>query len=66
MTEEKIPNLTSMFNVFDTYEQAVAFRKKLMHAHLYGIYGMWKSEEKQLWVVMPLVALQAWENFQEP
>ncbi len=63
---EKIDNVVSAWNVFDTEAEALAFRKKLEHADLYGVYGMWQSKEKQLWVAMPLVALEVIANFREP
>jgi hypothetical protein len=51
--------VTSLNNVFDTFEEANAFRKTLKHPESYGLYGMYQSEDKQLWVAMPLHVLDA-------
>jgi hypothetical protein len=65
MTEEdEVENVMSL-NPFDTAEEARAFRKKLRYPEKYGIYGMYRSEEKQLWVAMPLTALEALFDFKE-
>jgi hypothetical protein len=65
MTEEdKVENVMSL-NPFDTAEEALAFRKKLRYPEQYGVYGMYRSEEKQLWVTMPLTVLKALFDFQE-
>lgn len=65
MTEKRVEHTVSIGNVFDTFDEAVAFRKKVKHPHLYGVYGMWQSEKKQLWVIMPMVALEVLSNFRE-
>lgn len=62
---EKIDNVVSI-DAFDSEAEAQAFRKKLAYPDLYGVYGMWQSKEKQLWVAMPLVALEVIANFREP
>lgn len=59
MTEKRVEHVTSLGSVFDTFEEADAFRKKLKHPEIYGLYGMYKSEDKQLWVTMPLHVLDA-------
>lgn len=58
-TEKRTEHIVSMGSVFDTSEDADAFRKKLKDPDLYGLYGMYKSEDKQLWVAMPLRVLDA-------
>ena len=53
------------FNALLTRDEALDFRKKLKHAHLYGLYGVYQTPEKQLWVVMPLKALKVINDFVE-
>lgn len=65
MTEEDEVENAMAINPFDTAEEARAFRKKLRYPELYGIYGLYRSEEKQLWVTMPLTVLKALFDFQE-
>ena len=59
---EKVESISSL-SAFDTAEEALAFRKKLKHPALYGIYGMYQSAEKQLWGVIPLAALEEMWKF---
>ena len=66
MTEEYEAEDVVSFNAFDTVEEARAFRKKLRYPEHYGVYGMYQSKEKQLWVTMPLTALKALWDFKEP
>ena len=56
----------STIHGFDTFEEANAYRKKLKNHELYGVYGIWQSETKQLWVPMPLSVLHVIMEFQEP
>lgn len=58
-TEKRTEHIVSMGSVFDTFEDADAFRKMLKKPDLYGVYGIYKSEDKQLWVAMPLRVLDA-------
>jgi hypothetical protein len=66
MTEEDEVENVMAINAFDTADEARAFRKKLRYPEQYGIYGMYQSKEKQLWVTMPLTALKALWDFKEP
>jgi hypothetical protein len=65
MTEEAGVENAMSLNPFDTAEEARAFRKKLRYPELYGIYGLYQSKEKQLWVTMPLTVLTALFDFKE-
>lgn len=64
MTERTVS--VSTIHGFDSFDKADAYRKKFKHQELYGVYGIWQSEAKQLWVPMPLSVLHAIMEFQEP
>ena len=52
-------------NSFLSFEEAEAHRNKLLHKDLYGLYGIYKDEQIQLWVPMPLKILTAIMEFRE-
>jgi len=64
MSKETIFELMTL-NAFYTRTEALEFRKKIMHEHLYGVYGVYQSEDKQMWVVMPLKALNLMQDYKE-
>ena len=48
-----------------SYEDAEAKRNKIMHKDLYGLYCIYVDEKTELWVTMPLKALNAMTEFRE-
>ena len=53
-------------NGFTSHDKADAYRKTFLHPELYGLFGIWRSNDEQMWCVMPKVALDAIMNFKEP
>ena len=60
----KTESITTI-NGFSSPEEAEAHRNKLLHKDLYGLYGIYKDEQTQLWVPMPLKVLTAIMEFKE-
>lgn len=50
---------------FLSFEEADKQRCKLKHKDLYGLYGIYKSEDMQLWSVMPIKILDQIMAFDE-
>lgn len=57
-------NITTL-NGHASYEEAKDFLAKLAHPDLYGIFGIYKSEEEQMYCVMPKTALTVIAEFRE-
>jgi hypothetical protein len=59
------PETVMYINGFLSYEDAEAYRNKLMRKDLYGLYCIYVDDKTQLWVTMPLKVLNAMMEFNE-
>ena len=62
--------MTDILNItctqgFENREEADAHRKTFMHKDLHGLFQIF-THDRQLWCVLPVVALEAVVNFKEP
>ena len=51
---------------FKTHAEANAYRKTFLHSDMYGLFQIWRSDDDQMWCVLPKAALYAIMNFKEP
>ena len=51
---------------FTTHAEADAYRRTFLHPGAYGLFHIWRSDDEQMWCVMPKAALYAIINFKEP
>ena len=59
------PETVMYINGFLSYEDAEAYRNKLMRKELYGLYCIYGDDKTQLWATMPLKVLNALMEFNE-
>ena len=57
-------NITTL-NGHASYDEAKDFLAKLAHPDLYGIFGIYKSDEEQMYCVMPKETLAMLASFSE-
>ena len=59
------PETVMYITGFLSYEDAEAYRNKLMRKELYGLYCIYVEDKTQLWAIMPLKVLNALMEFNE-
>lgn len=59
------PETVMYINGLLSYEDAEAYRNKLMRKELYGLYCIYVEDKTQLWATMPLKVLDTLMEFNE-